>query len=62
VRDRSAVTLIGPTATTQQTMNAQVATCLYHCSARLDQLKDEYSDAVFKILAPSIRVCPLTVD
>ncbi|EIN11737.1 hypothetical protein PUNSTDRAFT_119002 [Punctularia strigosozonata HHB-11173 SS5] len=55
VRDRSATTLIGPSATPQQTVNAQVATCLYHCSARLEQLQSEYSDTVFKILVPGIQ-------
>ncbi|KAF8054168.1 Golgi transport complex subunit 5-domain-containing protein [Lyophyllum atratum] len=54
VRDRSAVTLMGPTATPQQASNAQLATCLYQCRSRLDKLKDDHTDAVFDAIKPSI--------
>ncbi|KAF8070306.1 Golgi transport complex subunit 5-domain-containing protein [Lyophyllum atratum] len=55
VRDRSAVTLMGPTATPQQASNAQLATCLYQCRLRLDKLKDDHTEAVFDALTPSIQ-------
>ncbi|KAJ8507107.1 hypothetical protein ONZ45_g10502 [Pleurotus djamor] len=54
VRDRSAVSLLGPSVTSQQVNNAQVATCLYHCWARLDKLGTEYNDDVYAIIKPSI--------
>ncbi|KAF8629271.1 hypothetical protein AX17_005850 [Amanita inopinata Kibby_2008] len=55
IRDRSAFSLIGPSATPQQITNAQVTTCLYQCWYRLEKLKDEYSDAVFTVLHPCIK-------
>ncbi|KAL1718801.1 Golgi transport complex subunit 5-domain-containing protein [Schizophyllum commune] len=55
VRDRSALTLIGPACTAQQAANAQVATCLHHCRARLAQLESEHIDAVCAALRPSIE-------
>ncbi|KAL1748610.1 Golgi transport complex subunit 5-domain-containing protein [Schizophyllum fasciatum] len=55
VRDRSALTLIGPSCTPQQAGNAQVATCLAHCRARLAQLESEHIDAVCAALRPSIE-------
>ncbi|KAL1682653.1 Golgi transport complex subunit 5-domain-containing protein [Schizophyllum commune] len=55
VRDRSALTLIGPACTPQQAANAQVATCLHHCRARLAQLESEHIDAVCAALRPSIE-------
>jgi len=55
VRDRSALTLLGPTATPQQGVNGQLATCLYHCWTKLQKLEEEHSDAVFAILSPTIQ-------
>ncbi|GLB37263.1 putative golgi transport complex subunit 5 [Lyophyllum shimeji] len=54
VRDRSAVTLMGPTATLQQGSNAQLATCLYQCWLRLDKLRDDHTETVFDALKPNI--------
>lgn len=56
MRDRSAVTLIGPTATPQQISNGQIATCLYQCWSRLEMLAGEHSDTVYGILKPTIQV------
>ncbi|KAI0940406.1 hypothetical protein AcW1_003608 [Taiwanofungus camphoratus] len=53
-RERSALTLVGPTATPQQVLNGQLATCLYHCRSRLEKLEDEYSDGVLSTVKPSI--------
>ncbi|KAG6862317.1 hypothetical protein C0995_016015 [Termitomyces sp. Mi166 len=55
VRDRSAVTLIGPTATPQQAGNAQLATCLYQCWLKLDTLRVDHTEAIFDALNPSIQ-------
>ncbi|KAG6813690.1 hypothetical protein H0H92_008538 [Tricholoma furcatifolium] len=55
VRDRSAVALIGPTATPQQASNAQLATCLYQCWLKLDTLRNDHTEAVFNSLDPSIQ-------
>ncbi|KAL5485046.1 hypothetical protein ACEPAI_7688 [Sanghuangporus weigelae] len=55
VRDRWATSLLGPVSTPQQTQNAQIATCLYHCASRLGTLEGEYPESVIAILQPSIR-------
>ncbi|OCB86824.1 hypothetical protein A7U60_g5997 [Sanghuangporus baumii] len=55
VRDRWATSLLGPVSTPQQTQNAQIATCLYHCAARLGTLEGEYPESVITILQPSIK-------
>ncbi|KAG6891762.1 hypothetical protein C0992_006183 [Termitomyces sp. T32_za158] len=54
-RDRSAVTLIGPTATPQQATNAQLATCLYQCWLKLDTLRSDHTEAVFDALTSDIQ-------
>ena len=54
--DRSAVSLIGPHATSQQVVNASIATCLYHCLSRLKLLEEEYFDSVYAIIKPSVDV------
>lgn len=59
VRDRSAVALIGPSATPQQASNGQLATFLYHCWFRLERLNDEHSEAVFGTLEPMLKVLQL---
>jgi conserved oligomeric Golgi complex subunit 5 len=56
VRDRSGVTMIGPSATAGQMVNGQVATCLYHCWSRLEKLEDEHAEIVYAIVKPSIKV------
>jgi len=55
VRDRSALTLLGPIATPQQGLNGQLASCLYHCWTRLQKLEEEHSEAVFAIISPTIQ-------
>jgi hypothetical protein len=62
VRDRAATSLAGPAATPQQIANGQVGTCLYHCWERLSKLEEEYADAVFTILQPSIHSIKLAFD
>lgn len=61
MRDRSGVTLIGPTATAGQMVNGQVVACLYHCWERLEKLEDEHSEGVYAALKPSIKVRRPTV-
>ncbi|RPD78344.1 hypothetical protein L226DRAFT_502792 [Lentinus tigrinus ALCF2SS1-7] len=51
-RERAATSLIGPVATSQQVLNAQLATCIYHCWSRLDRLREEYPEQVMSILQP----------
>ncbi|KIK67031.1 hypothetical protein GYMLUDRAFT_156005 [Collybiopsis luxurians FD-317 M1] len=59
-KDRSAISLSGPSATPAQTLNASVATCLYHCHSRLVVLQAEYSEAIFQMIRPSIdQICLL---
>ncbi|EJD03176.1 uncharacterized protein FOMMEDRAFT_146834 [Fomitiporia mediterranea MF3/22] len=62
VRDRWATSLLGPVSTPQQTQNAQVATCLYHCATRFNSLEGEYSESVIAILQPSVRELHRTYD
>ncbi|KAJ7039234.1 Golgi transport complex subunit 5-domain-containing protein [Mycena alexandri] len=54
-RDRSAVTLMGPSATPQQVSNGSLASCLYHCWSRLEKLGDEHADNVVVVIKPSIQ-------
>ncbi|KAK0241983.1 Golgi transport complex subunit 5-domain-containing protein [Armillaria nabsnona] len=53
-RDRSSVTLVGPSATPQQAINASLATFLYHTWLRLSQLGEEQKEVVFNIIKPSV--------
>ncbi|PBK73713.1 hypothetical protein ARMSODRAFT_952819 [Armillaria solidipes] len=53
-RDRSSVTLVGPSATPQQAINGSLATFLYHTWLRLSQLGEEQKEAVFSIIKPSV--------
>ncbi|KIM91987.1 hypothetical protein PILCRDRAFT_809983 [Piloderma croceum F 1598] len=55
IRDRSAVTMIGPSATAGQIINGQVATCLYHCWSQLEKLEDEHLESVYAVVKPSIK-------
>ncbi|KAJ7782875.1 Golgi transport complex subunit 5-domain-containing protein [Mycena metata] len=54
-RDRSAVTLMGPSATPQQVSNGSLASCLYHCWSRLEKLGDEHAENVVVVIKPSIQ-------
>ncbi|KAK0504962.1 Golgi transport complex subunit 5-domain-containing protein [Armillaria luteobubalina] len=53
-RDRSSVTLVGPSATPQQAINSSLATFLYHTWLLLSQLGEEQKEAVFSIIKPSV--------
>ncbi|PFH52012.1 hypothetical protein AMATHDRAFT_2501 [Amanita thiersii Skay4041] len=55
IRDRSAFTLTGTAASSQLISNAQLTTCLYQCWSMLERLKTEQSDAVLKIIQPSLQ-------
>ncbi|KAJ7072504.1 Golgi transport complex subunit 5-domain-containing protein [Mycena amicta] len=54
-RDRNATSFVGPSATPQQTSNASLASCLYHCWSRLAKLGDEHAEHVAAIIDPSIK-------
>lgn len=56
VRDRASVTFAGPSATPQQLTNASLASYLFQCWSRLSKLEDEHTDAVVKIISPSVEV------
>lgn len=53
--DRSAVVLMGPTATPQQITNAEVTNCLFIVSSELQKLSAEHNEAVFGILKPALQ-------
>ncbi|KIY65678.1 hypothetical protein CYLTODRAFT_492125 [Cylindrobasidium torrendii FP15055 ss-10] len=53
-KDRSAVTLVGPTATPQQATNGSLATFLYHLRLRLNALKAEHTDGTFGVIRPGV--------
>lgn len=55
VRDRSALSLLGPIASPQHLLNASLATFLFQCSLRLEQLKKEHTAGVHKIIEPAIK-------
>jgi len=55
MKDRTAVTLVGPSATPQQVLNGQLGSCLYHCRSRLERLDEEYSEGVVVIVRPSVE-------
>ncbi|KAH9940460.1 uncharacterized protein BXZ73DRAFT_98890 [Epithele typhae] len=61
-RERAATSLVGPVATAQQVLNGQLATCTYHCWARLDKLREEYPEKVVVILEPAISKLRATFD
>jgi len=56
VSDRSSVSLLGPMATPQQLLNAQVATCLYHCWTKLEKLMEEHTESVSNTIGLSLTV------
>ncbi|THH00792.1 hypothetical protein EW026_g1790 [Hermanssonia centrifuga] len=53
-RERAAYNLVGPSATSQQVINGQLATCLHHCGSRLSKLHEEYPESVLNILNPGL--------
>lgn len=55
VRDRSAVSLSGPSATPQQVSNAHLATFLEQTWSRLVKLGNEHLPLTFNLLQPSIQ-------
>ncbi|KAG8988666.1 hypothetical protein FRB90_002602, partial [Tulasnella sp. 427] len=50
VRDRAATSLVGPTATPQQALNASLVSALYHCWLRLSKLGTEYHESVAAVI------------
>ncbi|TCD65087.1 hypothetical protein EIP91_003096 [Steccherinum ochraceum] len=54
-KERAAVSLIGPAATPQQSLNGQLGSCLYHCGQRLARLDEEYAADVVAIINPSVQ-------
>ncbi|EPS96257.1 hypothetical protein FOMPIDRAFT_1062295 [Fomitopsis schrenkii] len=54
VKERSATTLIGPSATPSQVLNGQLTTCLHACWSRLEKLRDEYPEGVLTYIRTSI--------
>lgn len=54
-KDRSATTLLGPSVTPQQVLNAQLVSFMYHCEGRLVALEGEYPEQTAAIFAPSIK-------
>jgi hypothetical protein len=55
--DRTAVTLLGPTATTQQMNNAQVASFLWHTRERVARLRADqgHAESTFAIMATALE-------
>ncbi|KAG8904488.1 hypothetical protein FRB99_001664 [Tulasnella sp. 403] len=54
VRDRSATSLVGPSTTLQQSLNAQLVSALYNCWLRLSKLEGEYHDSVMNVISPAV--------
>jgi len=50
------MTLLGPQATVQQYLNAQLVTSVYHCWLRLSKLEEEFSESVMSVIAPAVKV------
>ncbi|GMK58813.1 hypothetical protein CspeluHIS016_0602550 [Cutaneotrichosporon spelunceum] len=55
VRDFTATSLIGPTATPAAILNAQLISCLYHCTLNLSSLESQFGSKVAEILIPSVQ-------
>ncbi|BEJ14338.1 hypothetical protein CspHIS471_0401050 [Cutaneotrichosporon sp. HIS471] len=55
VRDFTATSLIGPTATPAAILNAQFTSCLYHCTLNLSGLEPQFGSKVAEILAPPVK-------
>jgi hypothetical protein len=58
VRDFTATSLIGPQATAAENVNAQFASCLYHCWYNLTFVEGEFPGKVWEILQPAVKVSP----
>jgi hypothetical protein len=56
VRDFTATSLIGPQATAAENVNAQFASCLYHCWYNLTFVEGEFPGKVWEILKPAVNV------
>jgi hypothetical protein len=56
VRDFTATSLIGPQATAAENVNAQFASCLYHCWYNLTFVEGEFPGKVWEILQPAVKV------
>jgi len=54
VRDRSSLSIVGPSASAQFVSNAQLTTCLYQCWSRLEKISDDYAENVVETLLPAI--------
>ncbi|KAG8899762.1 hypothetical protein FRC00_000975 [Tulasnella sp. 408] len=55
VRDRAATSLVGPTATPQQALNASLVSALYHCWLGLSKLGSEYHESVSAVIRPAVQ-------
>lgn len=55
VRDFTATSLIGPSATPAEILNAQFISCLYHCTLNLSNLEPQFGSKVAEILSLPIR-------
>ena len=53
--------MLGPTASPQLMLNAQLVTTLYTCQNRLTKLDDEYSASVYNLFEPVLRVRSLVL-
>jgi len=55
VKDRNATTLVGPQASAQQVMNAQLVSFMCVCETRLVKLQEEYPEQTSLIFAPAVK-------
>ncbi|KZV95094.1 hypothetical protein EXIGLDRAFT_610971, partial [Exidia glandulosa HHB12029] len=55
IKDRSATTLLGPLATPQQNLNAQMASFLYHCEGRMIALEKDYPENTAVIFSQGVK-------
>lgn len=63
IKDRSATTLLGPQATPQQNLNAQMTSFLFHCEGRMVALEKEYPENTAAIFSQGVKVgCPARVE
>ncbi|AFR97956.2 hypothetical protein C343_06110 [Cryptococcus neoformans C23] len=55
IEDFTAISLIGPNATSAQLVNAQLVGCLYHCWLNLVYAEHDLTGKVWDILSPSVN-------
>ncbi|KAF8510569.1 Golgi transport complex subunit 5-domain-containing protein [Hysterangium stoloniferum] len=55
VRERSATSMLGPTASQQLALNAQLVVAVHNCQSRLRKLQEEHSATVFSAFEEAIR-------